>query len=50
LILKGRIVEAGPTLRVLDVPEQDYTRELVAAMPLLPDERTSQPLRRNGPW
>ena len=29
----GRIVETGPTDRVLTTPEDDYTRELVAAVP-----------------
>ena len=30
---QGRIVEEGPTARVLDEPRADYTRTLVAAMP-----------------
>lgn len=46
VLRKGRVVEAGPTLRILDAPEQDYARELVASMALLPDERTAQPLQR----
>ena len=29
----GRIVEQGPTERVLFSPEADYTRELLAAIP-----------------
>ncbi|MBR0681986.1 ABC transporter ATP-binding protein [Roseomonas eburnea] len=33
---RGRVVEAGPTGQVLGAPLEGYTRELVAAMPRLP--------------
>jgi peptide/nickel transport system ATP-binding protein len=34
----GRIVECGPTAEVLSRPQHDYTRSLIAATPLLPNE------------
>lgn len=35
---KGRIVEGGPTERVMAAPGADYTRSLLAATPRIPDD------------
>jgi peptide/nickel transport system ATP-binding protein len=34
---RGRVVEEGPTARVLSEPRHSYTRDLLAAVPLLPE-------------
>ena len=39
VLLGGRVVEHGPTTDVFANPDQDYTRELLAAVPRLPAVR-----------
>jgi ABC-type dipeptide/oligopeptide/nickel transport system ATPase component len=31
----GEVIESGPSARVVGAPEQDYTRELISAVPVL---------------
>jgi peptide/nickel transport system ATP-binding protein len=31
----GEVIESGPSARVVNAPEQDYTRELISAVPVL---------------
>ncbi|QSE91012.1 ABC transporter ATP-binding protein [Rhodococcus pseudokoreensis] len=43
---KGRVVEAGPALEILQRPRHPYTRKLVAAAPSLASQRRSSSLAR----
>ncbi|WP_313137514.1 ABC transporter ATP-binding protein [Paracoccus jeotgali] len=36
VLQQGRVVEAGPTRRILDAPEHPYTQMLLASLPRLP--------------
>jgi oligopeptide/dipeptide ABC transporter ATP-binding protein len=36
----GKVVETGPTTRLLTAPEHPYTRSLLAAVPSLRTDRT----------
>ncbi len=37
IMYRGRIVESGPAREVYDHPRHDYTRRLLAAVPVLPE-------------
>jgi peptide/nickel transport system ATP-binding protein len=39
----GRIIETGPTARIIANPAADMTRRLIAAVPRLPLSRTTDP-------
>lgn len=39
VMYQGRLVEVGPTAQILSAPHEDYTRSLLAANPVLPNER-----------
>ncbi|GAA3696007.1 dipeptide ABC transporter ATP-binding protein [Arthrobacter ginkgonis] len=45
---QGRVAEAGPVARVYADPTSEYTRELLAAVPV-PDPRLERQRRRGGP-
>ncbi len=38
VINRGRVVEQGEVVRLLEKPDNDYTRELLAAVPLIPKQ------------
>ncbi|GAA1415908.1 peptide ABC transporter ATP-binding protein [Glutamicibacter uratoxydans] len=42
---RGRIIEQGPTGRLLDDPGQTYTRSLIEALPAMPDFSAAQLLQ-----
>ncbi|MFD0633743.1 ABC transporter ATP-binding protein [Catenulispora yoronensis] len=46
---RGRIVESGDTAAVLGAPREEYTRRLVAALPVADPVRQSRRLREDGP-
>ena len=45
---RGRVVEEGPVERIVDTPREDYTRDLIRAVPLIPGETTATALDAGG--
>ncbi len=41
VLYRGRIVETGPTARVFADPQHDYTRLLLASVPVISDEEAA---------
>ncbi|MGL5010134.1 MAG: ATP-binding cassette domain-containing protein [Paracoccaceae bacterium] len=41
ILYRGRIVETGPVARVFEAPEHDYTRLLLASVPVISDEEAA---------
>lgn len=41
ILYRGRIVETGPVARVFEEPEHDYTRLLLASVPVISDEEAA---------
>jgi peptide/nickel transport system ATP-binding protein len=41
VLYRGRIVETGPVARVFTAPEHDYTRLLLASVPVVSEEEAA---------